>query len=134
MMRRQAQSEWLVADATCRPAEGPKVRPASWPLAATFALWATLTLPGAARAALITTEADLPAPSALVTFNNFNGQLLLITPNSPRQVGGAVANIVATSDNFNVFVGQPEPFQLGPNGRWEAITKSAFAGGNAPSF
>jgi hypothetical protein len=100
----------------------------------TFALWATLTLPGAVRADLITTEADLPTPSAVVNFDDFRGRLVRVTPTSPLQVGGTAGNILATCDISDVFVGQPEPFQLGTNGRWDAVTMGPFAGGNAPSF
>jgi hypothetical protein len=79
-----------------------------------------------ARAALITSAAELTAPT-VVDFNQFTTR---VNGTGPFQVGGTVGeNIVFTSTGTLSFIGSTTGYDLGPNGSWQP-SKGPFTGSN----
>jgi hypothetical protein len=101
----------------------------------TLAILAGMHLSHSVSAGIVTDAAALLPPTRVATFNEYAGMLVFITPNNPRQVGASAGeNIIASSDSLTTFVGQPEPFQLGTNGVWNAVTMGPYVGGVAGIF
>ncbi len=79
------------------------------------------------HAALVTSQASIPSPQSVVTFDNFAPGFIF--GDGPQQVGTPIGEDIVwtTTDPYNESVIGCDSYGLGPNGYWDC-GKSGFTG------